>query len=594
MRTTTSFIRGCLLSLTVLFLGFQPLVGQTETPKKLFFNGLGRTIIDNTELNGDIAETDTTTAKNLMEGEFLLDLKINAAPSENVEVQSILRLRNEFGGFFGSGMSVEVRELFARGVVADVFKYHVGDMDLAMTPYTLFLADEEGTVYEPELFKGRKEVVNYEQFFTPNNTRRMQGGKFNVGLSAGSVLSEINFTGFYTRVRGTDFFNLPSRSVAGGTVELVHPQFGSLSGNYVNTFDVISIGDFDRGIRNAVQTLNADINIIDQEKFALTFEGEAGMSDISRIAKRDTVIGGEEQTVNDTLFNKNDTFAEGKLSFTLKDPKVTFYAGFRDVGPDFFSMAAQSKRVDFLQSKTFFPRIGNTSFIRQPTLFDLNRDRSLYTFGLSEVLMAYDPRLNNAMPYGTATANRRGFFLGIDYGDEESAVEAGLQVNSLSEIRGQGTFELKSFLLTRAWADVRFHKLLDVKNALVLTLGLQNEQTDRGGNEIEQIELNSNLLEVGLQIELFENFDLLLGTKNLSSNGSEYIPDIVSFNEVRDFPPRTEFSDTESLLGAGIRYRFKEGVYLSVNYEQMSFQRETDATNNYRIDQIFVLYNMNF
>ena len=151
-----------------------------------------------------------------------------------------------------------------------------------MTPYTLFQAQEEGTVYEPEIFKGRKEVVNYEQFYGPDGTRRMQGGKFEFGLSAGAFLSEINFTGFFTRTRGTDFFNLPSRAVSGGTIELVHPRFGSVSGNYVNTFDILSVGQFASGIRNPVQTLSADLNLIDQEKFALKFEGEMGMSQIRR------------------------------------------------------------------------------------------------------------------------------------------------------------------------------------------------------------------------------------------------------------------------------------------------------------------------
>ena len=96
---------------------------------------------------------------------------------------------------------------------------------------------------------------------------------------------------------------------------------------------------------------------------------------------------------------------------------------------------------------------------------------------------------------------------------------------------------------------MRINKWMDAENDIVLTLGLQHEQSSRGGEALEQVDLSSNLLEVGVQLELFENFDLLFGTKNLSSNGSDYIPDIVIFNFVRDFPPRTEVSDTESLLG---------------------------------------------
>ncbi|MCB0851935.1 MAG: hypothetical protein KDD63_06940, partial [Bacteroidetes bacterium] len=306
-----------------LLMGIHFLPAQTETPNKIRINGLGRAIIDNTELGGTVAETDTTTALNLMEGEFLLDLKINAAPNENTEVQSILRLRNEFGGFFGSGMSIEVRELFARGVVANIIRYHVGDMDLKMTPFTLYQVEEEGTVNEAEIFKARKEVVNYEQFYHGDGTRRMQGGKVDFGLSAGSIFPEVNISGFFTRVRGTDFFTLPTRAVAGGNVELINPRWGKLSGNYINTYDVLSVGGFTSGIRNGVQTLAANINILKKEKMDLSFKGEMGRSSLREVEG------------DSAIFDKDDTFAEGFVSLNLKPQNLTINLGFRDVGPDF-------------------------------------------------------------------------------------------------------------------------------------------------------------------------------------------------------------------------------------------------------------------
>ena len=64
------------------------------------FNGLGRTILNSTSIDGSILDSDTTTARNLQDGEFLLDVAVNAQPNDKTEVQGILRLRNEFGGFF--------------------------------------------------------------------------------------------------------------------------------------------------------------------------------------------------------------------------------------------------------------------------------------------------------------------------------------------------------------------------------------------------------------------------------------------------------------------------------------------------------------
>ena len=574
--------RKMLSGLALLLIGMSLLPAQTETPKQLRFNGLGRAIIDNTQLNGTISEGDTTTAQNTLDGEFLLDLKINAAPNEKTEVQTILRLRNEFGGFFGAGMSIEVRELFARGVVANVLRYHVGDMDLKMTPFTFYQVEEEGIVKEAEIFKARREVVNYEQFYNGDGTRRMQGGKFDFGLSAGPFFSEINVSGFFTRVRGTDFFTLPTRSVAGGTIELINPRWGTLTGNYVNTYDILSVGNFGTGIRNPVQTLSADIKILDEEKYALNLVGEIGQSSIREVT--DSVV----------VFEKDDTFGEGMLSLDLKPQNVKVSLGFRNVGPDFFSIGAQSKRVDFERSKTDFNRIGNERLVRNPTIYDLNRDRNIYTFALSDVLMPYDMRLSNTMPYGKATPNRRGFIGEVNYGKEDGFLNAGFEFAQMSEIRGQGTFELKSFTLLRLKGEAHFEQLLESEKALVLTLGAQVEQTRRGGQPIEQVDLNSNLIETGLQVELFENFDLLLGAKLLTSSGSDYNPDIVRFNVVRDFPGRVEVDDNETLLGAGIRYRFSDGIYLSIQWNQFSFARATNPNNDYRIDQAFVLYNMNF
>jgi hypothetical protein len=113
---------------------------QEEEGPKIRFNGLGRAFLAQTGIDGNILDADSTTIRQLTDGEFLLDLAFNATPNDKTEVQSILRLRNEFGGFFGSGMSVEVRELWARGIIADAIEYRVGDMDVAMTPYTLLYA----------------------------------------------------------------------------------------------------------------------------------------------------------------------------------------------------------------------------------------------------------------------------------------------------------------------------------------------------------------------------------------------------------------------------------------------------------------------
>ncbi len=569
-----------------------------DDKSKIRFNGLGRTLMSQTSIGGDVLKADTNTIGRLTDGEFLLDLAINATPNKTSEVQAIVRLRNEFGGFFGAGMSVEVRELWARGIIADFIKYRVGDMDLAMSPYTLFSPDEEGFVNEPAIFQPLKEVIDYEQFYTKDNTRRLQGGKLDFGFNFGTILEDLEVSSFIARIRGTDFFTVPNRLIAGGELNLSTVTFSDSLGtkadigiNLIHTFDDLQSGNAVTGIRNTVATVDYDLTIMDKGNMALNLSGESGRSNIAR-AERVTDADGKEENV--MLSEEDDTFMDVGLTFKLKKQKLTVSASFVDVGPDFFSTGAQSKRVEFGANKTYYNRVGVDRNLRQMSTFDLSRDRSLYTFRTADRLMAYDPRYSNTLPYGDATPNRQGLKFGVNYGSDNDKVAARVNGAFLSEIRGQGTFELKDFTLIKAATDINIHKFANWKNELRLTLGVQLETTKRGGVEIEEVDLSSTLLDVGLEFELFSKFDILLGAKLFSSEGRDYIPIRENFNDIQDFPAPYIADDQETLLGVGIKYEFKKDIYMTLQYNSFNSELGSDNPNNYDFQQLFVLYNMKF
>ena len=573
-----------------------------EEKGKIRFNGLGRTLLSRTGIEGDVVQADTNTIDRLTDGEFLLDLAVNATPNKSSEVQTIIRLRNEFGGFFGAGMSVEVRELWARGIIADFVKYRVGDMDVMMSPYTLFSPEEEGFVNEPAVFQPLKQVIDYEQFYTDNNTRRLQGGKIDFGLNFGSVLEDMDVSSFIARIRGTDFFTIPNRLIAGGEVDFSTVTFADSLGvkadvgfNLIHTFDDLQSGNAVTGIRNTVYSVDYDVTILDKNNMSLNLLGESGRSKVGR-AERVTDADGKEENV--MLSEEDDTFMDVGLTFKLKKEKLTISASYVDIGPDFFSTGAQSKRVEyadgFRTSKTYYDRIGTDRELRQVSLFDLSRDRALYTFRTADRLMAYDPRYSNTLPYGDATPNRQGLKFGIHYGDDAEKIEAWVDGAFLSEIRGQGTFELKNFSLIKAATNINIHQFLDWENSVRATLGLQLESTERGGGEIEEVDLNSTLVDLGLEVEIFPEFDLLLGAKLFNSEGRDYIPVLTGFNEVQDFPTPFVADDQETMLGLGIKYEFKKDIYLTLQYNHFNSELGADNPNNYEFQQFFVLYNMEF
>ena len=591
------YIMKCLLAIAVLctaaFEGHAQVEGalsdqEAETfLKGVNFNGLGRVYLRQTDIEGDILENDSLTPRRLTGGEFLLDLNINATPNEKTEVQSILRLRNEFGGFFGAGQSIEVRELWARGLIANRIEYRVGDMDIEMSPFTVYLPTEEGVINQPSAFELQRDVIYYEQFYTNENSRRMQGADLKFGLKFSQVLRDANFRGFIARVRGTDFLTIPTRWVSGGSAKFRTRKLLDQTGlradigfNVVHTFDDLQSGDANSGIRNTIYSAEYDIMGYETDKMEYSLFGEAGMS--SLISKNDSI----------TFFEIDDFFATANVGARFKNKGIFVHAGYADVGPDFFSITAQSKRVNFDAEKSFYDRAGADQDLRDVTLFDLSRDVAVYTYQLSEDLMTYDPRFTNTFPYGPATPNRRGLNYGGEY--ENDKIQASLNGAVMSELRGQGTEELKDFFLVQASVDVNVNKYIDWENKVKVTLGYQFENTNRGGIEVEQVDLNSNLVEGGVELELFEDFELLFGAKLLVAEGSDYVPRIDEFNIVRDFPNRTEIDDTETLLAGGLKYTFKEGIYLTLQYQSFDATGRSDSFRDYTLNQIFVLYTMKF
>lgn len=598
LRIKKSYMTKYLLALAVVFTvsfeGYAQVEGALSSEeaetflKGVNFNGLGRVYLRQNDIEGEILENDSLTPRRLTDGEFLLDLKINATPNKKTEVQSILRLRNEFGGFFGAGQSIEVRELWARGLIANRIEYRVGDMDIEMSPFTFYMPTEEGVINQPSAFELQRDVIYYEQFYTDENTRRMQGANLNFGLKFTEVLKDADFRGFIARVRGTDFLTIPSRWVTGGEIKLNSRKLLDQTGtradigfNIVHTFDDLQSGDANAGIRNTVYTLEYNIMGYETDKMKYSLFGEMGRSDLKSIDENDN-----------TVYSSDDVFLTVNGGALFENENLFVHAGFADVGPEFFSIGAQSKRVNFDASQSLYNRVGPDQEVRNITLFDLSRDVAVYTYQLSDALMTYDPRFSNTFPYGPATPNRRGLNYGADY--EVSNIQASLNGAVMSEIRGQGTEELKDFFLVQAKVDVDVDKYLEWENNLKVTLGYQFENTARDGIDVEQIDLNSNLFEAGIELELFDDFDLLFGAKLLQADGSEYIPRIDDFNIVRDFPERTEYDDSERLLAGGIKYTFKEGIYLTLQYQSFDASGRDGSLRDYTLNQIFVLYTMNF
>ena len=102
------------------------------------------------------------------------------------------------------------------------------------------------------------------------------------------------------------------------------------------------------------------------------------------------------------------------------------------------------------------------------------------------------------------------------------------------------------------------------------------------------------LVEAGLSAEVYDRLDLLVGAKHRTSSGRDYVPEIRDFNDVRDFPAPFVTDDQETLWGAGVRYRFAPGIYLTLQYQRFHYGDDVTPADDYRLGQIFALFRMPF
>jgi len=131
-----------------------------ENSKKFWLSGLARGVYNLDELKGE--EADTTSASKAEYGHTLVDLSANIRPNANTYIRSTIRVRNEYGGFWGSGVTFDLRELYLRGLIANSIRYQVGDMDYKLSPFTFYNNNEDLFDNTLDIFNMYSEIAALE------------------------------------------------------------------------------------------------------------------------------------------------------------------------------------------------------------------------------------------------------------------------------------------------------------------------------------------------------------------------------------------------------------------------------------------------
>jgi hypothetical protein len=550
----------------------------SQNEKKIQFVGTARSILNNDDI---LVKDDTITSKSNMGGYALIDLGVNIFPNKNTEVLGMIRIKNQLGGFYGAGVTFDVRQLYIKGIISNVVRYQLGDINYKLTPFTFYNNDFDDLVQHPQVFNIQKDIVNYETFYK-NNTWRQQGAALDFSLEFSRFLKEIKFNGFINRINITDFNTVPDRFFTGGNIGIQQSKNVFVGFNYVSLFDLSGTSQNNSGFNNNVSSINYEVKFAKDNLVETRLFGETGLSNSGYS--------------NDTSAPKlNDFFINMGISNLLKASHLKFSLSYLNVGPNFRSAGAQSKRLNYNNTPSFYDRYTNQQSLRSIGLFDLIRDEKLYNRSInSEGLMAYNPAYNNAMPYGIATFNRQGINAKVNFNDPKKILNLEIESYFLKELIGQGTTKLKSFKIIKSNAELNLKKLISIENNFKITAGFSFQSSIRNSEtNYEEINLNSAIVNTGIEFELYKNIDILAGFIYNQAKGNEILPSRNIYSEVVDFN-EYNINIKELMLGGGLRYRFSDKIYLAALYQNYDNSNKLNSEFSYSMNQFIIIYNMKF
>ena len=537
-----------------------------ERVKKIEFYGAAKTNILHQDFDVD---GDTMNLSKANYGHSLIDLGILVRPSSNTEIATEFRLRNELGGFWGGAVTFGIRKLTLKGVVNDAIRYKIGDIDIEMTPYSLYNNNYQDVVNEATVFQIAREVIDYENYFS-GNTWRQQGIQSSYGFYLNNeTFKSIDVNLFSTRNRTADPSSAsPERLFSGGQIGL-NTSYGLITFHSANLFDLKNTVIDMNLYYNSVNTVSANISLADLPKFSLNYEGGTSKSNYENLIEEETV------TIQDYFWNLGLIYSPtNKFSVSVNGINT---------GPQFRSPSAQNVRLGYSSSSNVFPTIGNNLAVRNMGLIDYLYNDVFYYKTFDSQLDLYNPAFSNALPYGLSTPNRKGFSVSLDELVIREQFNLSSKIHMMSEIIGSGTIHLKSFMKIIAKANYDYKKWS--ANA-----GLAYESTSRDGQAYEKIELSSMLFDFGLDFDLTDQISILFGTKYHIADGNELLAVYDSYNNPLYFDPTTYDDQKQMLNSIGLMVNFSELSKLTASLSSFSQKAEQE----YNFNQLQLLYRLNF
>ncbi len=558
---------------------------HAQIRENIWFDGLSRSYFARDAV--DKSTDDTISARNSSNGYNLLDLNTHVNPIKDIEIFAQLRIRNSFGGFFGSGTEINVRQLKAKGVINNKIRFSVGDLFLKQSKFTLFNYDEELSGFENNMLKSYRDIINYENFYTENRWR-LHGIQTDFSFEFDRYIRTLGFDFFVSRPSGSRQINETTYSsdllLSGGSmVSEINKKF-TLSANYINLFEVASSGTKNISVRNPVHDMSL-LYYFGKDNYRIEQKLQTGFS------KRYWLHSELENGIADSISNNiQGMYVEFENRYLKKDSTLFLTVGYRYVDPNFRSAGAQTRRLDHTNGNrnTIYPIYTNMSLIRPPSVFDFVSDDQLYNQDLSSILMIYNPIYSNILPYGDATPNRTGFYLKSRLNSKNKLLSTKINAGFLKEVIGQGTESKRDFLLFKGLFKINFHRWLNWKKELTLSASSESEFTRRGGEEVSSVNLFSHQINTSLNAELVKKFFIQASFKQLNANGNEFITQRDNYGKITYYTS-TQIDQKDHILSFGMLYKFRKNVYANLNYSSWGLNFTDQSYSDYKYNRLILI-----
>ncbi len=565
------------MRLLFLFIGVIITFSINAQYPKFEIGGLARSLSQSSHLN----EKDTINNDVSQDFNIVFDLAIKGSLNRYVSLYSELRMGSNLEVFDTSSSYLNLRRILMFGDLNKSFSFEIGDIDLKMTPFTLWNSNQEGNINESVLFSNFRDIQNYENFNNENYWRR-QGASLFGNLSL-SKKDSLNYKIFGTREIASNEISIPDVFMYGGNISYFNKSF-SFGINHLDLFTNNKGILLDTNLHNHVVS----------SKSSLKFNNIELSSELG-ISKR----------TNSSLLSSNNKWIDGEfMSFDFKTnffKKLLLTINYRSVSDDFSSPGAQTKRINYTMSPNLFPLVDNSSINRDIIASDIISDitffrsASFYNRNIDYSLDAFNPIFGVSEPYGISTPNRQGISSMIEYSDSSNIFNLQGKVSFLNDLTGEGVLEKRKYFTYSLTSHIFINKLLDFEKIILINGGFNYSNAKRNHSPdlfVQNVDFNNSIFDLGLELEMIKNLHLLYGYKSINAQGLDYLSvrddnfTIASFQKI-------EINMNQNVSSIGLKYDFTKKSSLILNYQNIRCNYEKSELS-FIINQFFILAQIKF